>query len=127
MVKKIVLPVTDDFEPEIIVTQLGVDTHYRDPLSNLRLTLEGYGKTIREVKNLSKKWIALGGGGYNLEIVPRAWTLTYSIMRNIELDFTGIYEEESADLKGYHNQSAKYFADTIYGNLKEEISEYFSI
>ncbi|MCK4636529.1 MAG: acetoin utilization protein AcuC [Methanomicrobia archaeon] len=127
MFKKIVLPITDDFDPEIIVTQLGVDTHYLDPLSNLCLTLKGYGDVIREMKEISKRWIALGGGGYNLETVPRAWTLAYSIMRGVDLDFTEIYEEESAEVKRYRNSNAKYFADVTYKNLKGEISEYFSI
>ena len=69
----------------------------------------------------------MGGGGYNLETVPRAWTLAYSIMRGVDLDFTEIYEEESAEVKRYRNSNAKYFADVTYKNLKGEISEYFSI
>lgn len=129
MFRKIVLPITKDFDPEIIVTQLGIDTHYLDPLSHLYLTLKGYGDVIREMKKISKKWIALGGGGYNLETVPRAWALAYSIMRDVDIDFTKIYEEESKEVKKYKDlgSNAKYFADVTYKNLKGEISEYFSI
>jgi len=129
MFKKIILPIAGDFDPEIIVTQLGIDTHYLDPLSHLTLTLKGYEEVIREMKKISKKWIALGGGGYNIETVPRAWTIAYSIMRDVDIDFTKIYEEESKEIKKYKNSgsNAKYFADITYKNLKKEISEYFSI
>lgn len=73
------------FKPDIVVTQLGVDTFYDDPLTNLRLSIYGFEKVCRRIKDLAPRWIALGGGGYQISNVARAWTLAWAIMNGIEL------------------------------------------
>ena len=73
------------FRPDIVVTQLGVDTFYNDPLTNLNLTILGYERVLRRIQNLAPRWVALGGGGYNISNVARAWTLAWTIMNRIEV------------------------------------------
>jgi acetoin utilization protein AcuC len=71
------------FAPDVLVTQLGVDTHYRDLLGSLLLTTQGYVALIEELASLAKgagRWLAFGGGGYAIDVVPRAWTLAYGVM-----------------------------------------------
>ena len=78
--REIVPPLVERFKPDILVTQLGCDTHYLDPLTHFLLTTEGYTEVIKELKRLAPKWIALGGGGYEMGVVARAWTLAYGVM-----------------------------------------------
>ena len=78
--REIVPPLVQRFNPDIVVTQLGCDTHYLDPLTHFVLTTGGYTEVIKELKRLAPKWIALGGGGYDLGVVARAWTLAYGVM-----------------------------------------------
>jgi len=73
------------FQPDIVVTQLGVDTFYSDPLTNLHLTILGYERVLKTIKDLAPRWVALGGGGYNISNVARAWTLAWAIMNGVEL------------------------------------------
>ncbi len=73
------------FQPDIVVTQLGVDTFYNDPLTNLNLSIFGYEKVVRRIKDLAPRWVALGGGGYDISNVARAWTLAWALMNGIEL------------------------------------------
>ncbi len=73
------------FKPDVVVTQLGVDTFYDDPLTNLHLSLSGYERVLRRIKDLAPRWVALGGGGYNISNVARAWTLAWAIMNEVEL------------------------------------------
>jgi acetoin utilization protein AcuC len=73
------------FQPDVVVTQLGVDTFYDDPLTNLRLSILGYERVLKRIKDLAPKWVALGGGGYNISNVARAWTLAWAVMNGIEL------------------------------------------
>ena len=73
------------FQPDIVVTQLGVDTFYNDPLTNLHLSILGYERVLKRMKDLAPKWVALGGGGYDTFNVARAWTLAWAIMNGIEL------------------------------------------
>ena len=74
------------FHPDVVVTQLGVDTFYDDPLTNLHLSMLGYEKVLRRIKEIAPRWVALGGGGYNISNVARAWTLAWAVMNGIELN-----------------------------------------
>jgi len=80
-----VLPLLAAFRPDVVVTQLGADTHRTDPLANLALTTDGFAQAVRRLAPLCRRWIALGGGGYNLENVPRSWTLAWAIMNEREI------------------------------------------
>jgi len=73
------------FDPDVLVTQLGVDTFTTDPLASLNLTNEGFCKLIREIKSWGLQWVALGGGGYNIMNVARAWTSAWAIMKGVVL------------------------------------------
>lgn len=73
------------FQPDIVVTQLGVDTFYDDPLTNLHLSIFGYERILKRIRGLAPRWVALGGGGYNISNVARAWTLAWGVMNGIEL------------------------------------------
>jgi acetoin utilization protein AcuC len=74
------------FKPDVVVTQLGVDTFYNDPLTNLDLSMSGYERVLRRIKDLAPRWVALGGGGYNISNVARAWTLAWAVMNGLELN-----------------------------------------
>jgi acetoin utilization protein AcuC len=78
--RQVVPPLVRQFTPDILVSQLGVDTHYRDPLTHLMLTTRGYVEVVREIAALAPRWLAFGGGGYDVDVVPRAWTLAYGVM-----------------------------------------------
>ena len=74
------------FEPQAVVAQLGVDTHYSDPLTTLNMTLTGYTYLVRRIIELTGqhaggRLLALGGGGYNMEVVPVAWASVLHLLR----------------------------------------------
>lgn len=85
-VRRIVVPLVEAWEPDVLVTQLGCDTHHRDPLANLLLTTGAYRETARLLHDLAHRsaagrWVALGGGGYQwASVVPRAWTIAFAEM-----------------------------------------------
>jgi len=74
------LPVVRAFQPQILVTQHGCDTHFQDPLAHLALTVDAQREAADALHRLSHsvcdgRWVALGGGGYEVvDVVPRAWT-----------------------------------------------------
>ncbi|WP_283139196.1 acetoin utilization protein AcuC [Rhizohabitans arisaemae] len=76
----VVPPLLREFQPTILVSQHGCDSHALDPLAHLMLSLDGqrtaYAKIHRLAHELTGgRWIATGGGGYELvQVVPRAWT-----------------------------------------------------
>jgi acetoin utilization protein AcuC len=83
--EEVVPPLVEAYKPDVIVTQLGVDSFATDPLTNLALTTHGYCKAVERMKSFGLPWVALGGGGYDLSNVARAWTLAFAIMSGIEL------------------------------------------
>ena len=83
--EEIVPPLVKGFGPDVVVTQLGVDTFYDDPLANLHLSIYGFEKVVRRIKDLAPRWVALGGGGYEISNVARAWTLAWAVMNEVDL------------------------------------------
>jgi acetoin utilization protein AcuC len=83
--QELVPPLIQAFRPDVLVAQLGCDTHFADPLANLALTTGGYRELVRIIDSLCDRWVALGGGGYNLETVPRAWALAYAVAARQDL------------------------------------------
>jgi len=70
----------ESFKPDILVTQLGSDTHHLDPLTQFSLTTRGYEGLISRMAQVAPGWLAMGGGGYEASVVVRCWTLAYGIM-----------------------------------------------
>ncbi len=82
--EQVVPPLIQWFEPDVVVSQLGIDTHYLDPLGHLALTTQGYSQVVGILKRCAPRWVAMGGGGYEVSVMPRAWTLAYGIMSDQE-------------------------------------------
>jgi acetoin utilization protein AcuC len=67
------------FQPQVLVTQHGCDSHLLDPLAHLALTIDGQRASYAALHEMAHRyaagrWLATGGGGYQLvEVVPRAW------------------------------------------------------
>jgi acetoin utilization protein AcuC len=82
----VVEPLVRGFAPDIIVSQLGADTHATDPLAHLALTVDDFGAIVSRLHRLSHevcdgRWVAVGGGGYQLvHVVPRSWTIAFAEM-----------------------------------------------
>jgi acetoin utilization protein AcuC len=104
--EEIVPPLILAFRPDVVVTQLGVDSFYNDPLTNLQLSMAGYEKVIRQIKELAPRWVALGGGGYDVSNVARAWTLAWAVMNGIELseELPKSYLEKAAKVGVYEKE-----------------------
>jgi acetoin utilization protein AcuC len=80
------------FAPDVLVTQCGCDSHHRDPLTELALSIEGQRAAIAALHALAHelaggRWLALGGGGYNIAgCVPLTWTHLIAEMSGHPID-----------------------------------------
>ncbi len=96
VIENAVAPLVRAFNPDVLVTQQGIDTHIDDPLTHLRLTSEGHTSAVAKLGSLSPgKWLAMGGGGYDLSAVARCWAMDYAVMAGAELpdDIPPSYQE----------------------------------
>lgn len=126
------------FRPDVVVAQLGVDTHYSDPLSSLNVTLTGYTHMVRRIIELTYKYaggrlMALGGGGYNLAVVPVAWASVLHLMRDEPLPeylppywtelFTNVVGCQPMTLPDIDMKPGKETRKRISAELSETLSE----
>ncbi len=95
--EKVVEPVVNEFEPQIIVRNGGSDPHYGDILTNLGLKLDGLHMIGRRIADLSSicdgKVIDLIASGYNMDILPFGWRVLIEGLLGYELSV----EEPSID------------------------------
>ena len=90
-IEDVIAPAVMNFAPDVIVTQDGADPHHADPLAHLQVTMAAFPRAYRAIHELARaacdgRWVALGGGGYTFQVVPRAWTLLLAEMLDAELE-----------------------------------------
>src|SRR5262249_35779710 len=78
-------PLFGAFRPDVVVAQLGIDSHRTDPLTHLALDIQGFTRAVSRIAELSPKLVCLGGGGYDLPNVARAWTSAWAVLNGVEL------------------------------------------
>jgi acetoin utilization deacetylase AcuC-like enzyme len=97
-IKEVVLPILQDFEPDIIINSAGQDNHYTDPITYMNFSAQGYA----ELTALLKPDIAVLEGGYSIEgalpyvnvgIVLAMAGLDYSYVKEPDYDPAKIRQE----------------------------------
>ena len=61
--ENIIMPILEDFKPDLIVNSAGQDNHYSDPITNMNFSAQGYA----ELTKMLKPDIAVLEGGYAIE------------------------------------------------------------
>jgi acetoin utilization protein AcuC len=88
----VALPLVREFQPTVLVSQHGCDSHRLDPLAHLALSVDGQRRAQLMMHELAHelcggRWIATGGGGYAwVQVVPRTWTHLLAIGAGAPLD-----------------------------------------
>jgi len=77
IIDQVFSPVIEQYNPDYILVSVGFDSHFSDPLTDLRLTTQGYRAIIKRVKEEAEKLcdnklILLLEGGYNLSAISRS-------------------------------------------------------
>ena len=62
-ISNIVMPILEEFRPDIIINSAGQDNHYTDPITNMNFSAQGYAR-LTEILNPD---IAVLEGGYSIE------------------------------------------------------------
>ena len=131
--REVALPLLRAFAPDVLVTQLGIDSYHSDPITHLQLTSRGYVQVIREFAGLGLPWLALGGGGYDLSAVARCWALAYGVMLGVEWPdripdaLAGQYatpnlrDTVALEVPANVRQDARHYAEEGVARLKETI------
>ena len=135
--EEVVPPLIERFRPDIVVAQLGVDSFTGDPLTHLNYTNNGFCEAVKRIKAISPGLVALGGGGYDVANVAKAWTLAWAIMNGVELSdeipagflekyrdevfSSGKIRDEAHIGKGVAKEKMREEVERVVGFIKKEV------
>lgn len=81
----VITQVMESYRPGAIVLQCGTDSLSGDKLGCLNLSMRGHANCIRFVKSFNLPLLLLGGGGYTMRNVSRAWAFETGLAAGYEL------------------------------------------
>ena len=85
----VVMPILDDYKPDIIINSAGQDNHYTDPITNMNFTAQGYAK----LNHILDPDIAVLEGGYSIEGALPYINLGI-ILAMAGLDYSNVHEPD---------------------------------
>lgn len=100
---ELIMPLLDEFKPEIIINSAGQDNHYTDPLADMAFSAQGYAK----LNSRLAPDIAVLEGGYSVEtalpyinmgLIMAMAGMDYSSLREPDFNPTR-FQESSANLE----------------------------
>jgi acetoin utilization protein AcuC len=84
--RKIVPPLLEAYNPDVIVLEIGMDILSVDPLTHLSMTNNAIADTLPFLRDSGIPLLMVGGGGYNPEHTARGWALAWTILCGREPD-----------------------------------------
>lgn len=130
---EIVPALIEQFAPDVVVAQFGVDAHWKDPLAHLQLTVTALETLFCRIRDSAPRILALGGGGYNRDVVPRAWTLAWGALSDQSFahelpeaitdgyQTSTLYDQEIPALSTYERQQTREFAERTVRMLRDRL------
>lgn len=81
----LILPRVAAFRPDAVVLQCGADALLEDPLSRLALSNNAHWAVAAALRGMARRYLVLGGGGYNPWSVGRCWTGVWAVLAGHEV------------------------------------------
>lgn len=104
----LILPVLDEFKPDIVINSAGQDNHYSDPLASMAITAQGYAKLAEKLQ----ADIAVLEGGYSIEdALP--YVNTGIILAMAGLDYSRVIEPDRAKHKQAMSEQAMAYVSSL--------------
>ncbi|TMW57113.1 hypothetical protein Poli38472_003038 [Pythium oligandrum] len=101
--KPVISKVMETFCPSAVVLQCGSDSLTGDRLGCFNVTTRGHGECVRFVKSFGLPTLVLGGGGYTIRNVSRAWAYETAVILDEEvsnnLPYTDYFEYYAPSFK----------------------------
>ncbi|KAJ3033251.1 Histone deacetylase 1, partial [Rhizophlyctis rosea] len=119
------------YRPTAVVLQLGADSLVGDRLGAFNLSMQGHAHSVEFLKSYNVPLILLGGGGYTVRNVARAWTYETSVAAGIEvpeeLPFHNYFEYYGPEYKlaipasNMENQNTRSYLENIRKTTRENL------
>lgn len=119
---EVIEPIVREYRPDLILVSLGVDAHYRDPLTSLALSSPGYvdllARSARLAKELcSDRLVVALEGGYHLQALAEVVAGTVARLRGSRIDLE-LTQDLDQKTRGRAAVAATKRAHETYWNLR---------
>lgn len=123
VLREIIGPVLNEFEPEFIYFSAGFDGHYRDSIGSLSFTAEGFGNIVQFIEPISEKF-SKGRFAFTLEGGYNIGALGRSIVNvlNVSTGGPNIYEDNHIEPES----TAEYTEKKLIPRIKETLKPYWN-
>ena len=123
--ESIVEPVTEEFNPQIIIRNGGSDPHFADGLTSLGLPVKGFrmiGEKVREMAGVCDgKVIDLIASGYNEAVLPYSWLALITGLGGIEFTI----EEPEPMPQRFSMDSSLTQTKEVIDEVKKQLRDYW--
>ncbi|MGQ9565057.1 MAG: histone deacetylase family protein [Candidatus Bathyarchaeales archaeon] len=90
--EELVTPIVKQYRPQFILVSAGFDGHYNDPVASLSLTVDGYARTFRFIREYAAslcqgKLVAVLEGGYSLRFIGKIAACAVAEMAGVSYSF----------------------------------------
>ncbi len=114
----VVLPVLDDYKPDLIINSAGQDNHYSDPLTNMNFSAQGYALLNEKLK----PDVAVLEGGYSIEGALPYVNLGI-VLAMAGLDYSGVCEPDYCEEKWRQSPRVTRQVEDISGQVLKNWQE----
>jgi histone deacetylase 1/2 len=121
------------YQPEAVVVQCGADSLAGDRLGVFNLSVQGHADCVRFVKSFGLPTLLLGGGGYTMRNVARAWVSETAVALGTPLDpklppcdyleYFGPTYDLAIPVTSAENKNTPAYLDSITSKLLASIRE----
>ena len=128
IISNLVLPILEEFKPDIVINAAGQDNHYSDPLTNMNISAQGYAQ-LNELLNPD---IVVLEGGYSIEgalpyvntgIILALAGLDYSYV--MEPDLTGDKIKQEPKTTEYITRTVEHLLNLFATRSKADLTKIF--
>ena len=114
LLDEIFLPISKQFNPDIIIISTGYDSHHSDLLGGLKLTSNFFGEIILEFQKIQPKIACTLEGGYNFNWIGKCFVSQIGQLMSQPVKFKDNYDES------FNFQS-------VIDEMKNELSSFWKI
>lgn len=122
--QEILVPIADQYKPELVLVSAGFDAHFADPIGNMRLTAAGYARLCQHVVAIADKWA--GGrmifsleGGYSLKALGPAVGAVLAVLSG--------HKDLPEDVTGFPGEGSLETGKKRIEEIKQAQSQYWSL
>lgn len=113
----VVLPILDEYKPDVVINSAGQDNHYSDPITNMNFTAQGYAQLTHRLN----PDVAVLEGGYSIEGALPYVNLGI-LLAMAGMDYSHVkepdYDKEKLKQSSRVTEHVKQVCDLVYNRWK---------